>query len=141
MFLLCGTGSMHDPGNTLIMTTRNSTMRTIMKYAAALTLTGALAVAAATPSQARHWHNGAAIGAGFAAGAIVGAAAVSANDGYNGYYDGQDYAYEPGYAGDYAYEPGPGYSGSRYYRNGNNVNTRDCMGSPGSLGYVPCNKY
>lgn len=120
-----------------------------MKYAAALTLTGALAVAAATPSQARHWHNGAAIGAGFAAGAIVGAAAVSANDGYNGYYDGQDYAYEPGYAGDsYAYEPGyagdyayaPVYSGRRYF--GNRVNSRDCALSPGSVNYVPCsNKF
>jgi hypothetical protein len=118
-------------------------MRTIMKYAAALTLIGALAVAAATPSQARHWHNGAAIGAGFAAGAVIGAAAATAN---NGYYYGSDYAYEPGYAGDYdgdyAYEPGPVYSGPRYYGNRNSVNSRDCALSPGSVHYVPCsNKF
>jgi hypothetical protein len=70
-------------------------MRTIIKYATAAALTGALAVAMATPSQARHGRNAAAIG-GFAAGAVVGAAA--ANAAYGPYYD-----YGPGYA----YDAGP----------------------------------
>ena len=47
-------------------------MRTILKYAAAVALTGALAVAAATPSEARHGRNAAA-GIGFVAGALIGA--------------------------------------------------------------------
>lgn len=115
-------------------------MRTTMKYATALALTGALAVAAATPSQARHWHNGAAIGVGIAAGALAGAAIAGANSGY--YYGpdyGPDYAYDPGYAGDYAYEPAPAYYGPRYYYNRSGRNWRDCTSSPGSVHYVPCN--
>ena len=51
-------------------------MKTIVKYAAAAALTGALALAAATPGQARNGRNAAIIG-GFAAGAVVGAAAAS----------------------------------------------------------------
>jgi hypothetical protein len=78
-------------------------MRTLSKYAAAATLTGALALVAATPSQARwgghHWHgNGAAAAIGFGAGALLGAAAA------NTYYGPQYYA-----PGPYAYEPGPDY--------------------------------
>jgi hypothetical protein len=74
------------------------TMRTSLKYATALTLAGALAIAAATPSQAR-WHGGGAVAAGavagLAAGAIIGSAANNAyyNDGY--YYGPGPYAYEP----------------------------------------------
>ena len=72
-------------------------MRTILKYAAGLTLTGALALAMATPGQAREGrHTAAAVG--FGAGALVGAAAVNANRGTyaRGYYDPNDaYAYEP----------------------------------------------
>src|SRR5689334_15822931 len=91
-------------------------MKTIIKYAAAAALTGALALAAVTPGQARNGRNAAIIG-GFAAGAVVGAAAASAaNDGYyynDGYYNGPGlgYAYEPGYVDDgaYAYEPVPTY--------------------------------
>ena len=90
-------------------------MKTIIKYAAAAALTGALALAAVTPGQARNGRNAAIIG-GFAAGAVVGAAASAANDGYyynDGYYNGPGpgYAYEPGYVDDgaYAYEPVPSY--------------------------------
>jgi hypothetical protein len=39
-------------------------MKTIAKYATAMALTGALAVAAASPSEARHGRNAAAIGFG-----------------------------------------------------------------------------
>jgi PXPV repeat (3 copies) len=81
-------------------------MKTMFKYAAAATLAGALALAAATPSEARNGRNAAIIG-GFAAGALVGAAVANSyyGPGYYGpgYYD--DYAYAP----DYAYEPGPVY--------------------------------
>jgi hypothetical protein len=97
-------------------------MKTIVKYAAAAALTGALALAAVTPGQARNGRNAAIIG-GFAAGAVVGAAAASAaNDGYY-YGPGPGYAYEPGYVDDgaYAYEPAPAYElaptyGYRTYR-------------------------
>jgi hypothetical protein len=82
-------------------------MRTVLKYAAAVALTGALALAAATPSQARHGRNAALIG-GFAAGAVVGAAVAS-----GGYYGGPGYYYGPGPAyygpGPYAYEQAPVY--------------------------------
>jgi hypothetical protein len=89
-------------------------MRLLSKYVTAAALTGALALAAATPSQARWyghgWHNGAGAAVGFGAGALVGAAA--ANAAYPGYYDygyAPGYAYAPRSAGAYAYEPAPGY--------------------------------
>jgi hypothetical protein len=114
-------------------------MKTIMKYAAAAAMTGALALAAVTPSQAR---NGAAIaaGAGFAAGAVVGAAAVN-----NAYYGPGYYGagYGPGYYGDdYAYEPAPAYygPGPRYYTNSyrNRTNEGNCAVSPASSGFSIC---
>ena len=89
-------------------------MRTVLKYAAAAALTGVLAVAAATPGQARDGRNTAAA-IGFGAGALVGAAAATAAS--NNYYYGPGY-YEPGYAyygpryvaePTYAYEPAPVY--------------------------------
>ena len=101
-------------------------MKTLMKYTAAVALTGALALAAATPSEARHGRNAAAIG--FGVGAIAGAAVASSayNGGYYGYYE-PGYAYAPDYGYDsygydtnsyaydsYAYEPAPRY---RHYRN------------------------
>jgi hypothetical protein len=115
------------------------TMKTLFKLAAAATLTGALALAAVTPSQARDGRNAAAA-IGFGAGALVGAAAASAN---NGYYYGPGYAYNPGpayYGDDYAYEPAPiyvepaqtYYYSGRYQRN----NQRGCGGSPGSMNYT-----
>jgi hypothetical protein len=74
-------------------------MRTALKYAAALTLTGALALAVATPGQAREGrHTAAAVG--------VGATAVDANR--------STYAsstYDPN--GAYAYEPAPNYGSAR----------------------------
>jgi len=74
-------------------------MRRSLKFATALTLAGALAIAAASPSQAR-WHGGGAVAAGavagLAAGAIIGSAAAN-----NGYYN-DGYYYGPG---PYAYEP------------------------------------
>ena len=47
-------------------------MNTIVRYATAAALTGALALAAATPSEARNGRNAAAIG--FGVGAVAGAA-------------------------------------------------------------------
>jgi hypothetical protein len=93
-------------------------MKTWIKYTAAVALTGAMALAAATPSEARHGRNAAAIG--FGVGAVAGAAIASSayNGGYYGYYDEPAYAYAPGYAYDsygydgYAYAPAPAY---RYY--------------------------
>jgi hypothetical protein len=112
-------------------------MRTAFKYAAALAVTGALALAAATPSQAR-WHGGGAAAAGFAAGALVGAAAASANNGYYYAPGYSGYAYEPGYA----YDPGiqadhryGGRSGGYYYYN----NEQQCSLGSGNPNYVPCN--
>ena len=104
-------------------------MKRFIKYTAAAALTGALALAAATPSEARNGRNAAAIG--FGVGAVAGAAIASSayNGGYYGYgyYDEPAYAYSPGYAYEapgyayepygydgYAYEPAPRY---RYYRN------------------------
>jgi len=95
-------------------------MKTMMKYATAAALAGALAAAAVTPGEARDGRNAAAA-IGFGAGALVGAAAASSayNNGYYGYAD-PGYAYAPGYAYEsapiyddsYAYEPSPRY---RYY--------------------------
>jgi len=70
-------------------------MRNVFKYAAAATLTGALALSFAAPSQAEGGRNAAAA-VGFVAGAAVGAAATN--------YYGDDYAYEPAYV-----EPAPVY--------------------------------
>jgi hypothetical protein len=127
-------------------------MKTLSKYAVAAALTGALALAAATPSQARWyghggWHNGGAAAAiGFGAGALVGAAvAGGAYPGYYGYDDGAGYAYALGpYAsyGDnsYAYAPGPdsyAYAPGRYtgYRSHQG---RSCTQSPASMNYTSC---
>jgi len=97
-------------------------MNRILEYAAAAALTGALALAAASPSEARGGRNAAAIG-GFAAGALVGAAVVGSQ--YNNGYYGPSYGYapgyyaEPGYAPGYAYEPEPVYvAPRRAYRGG-----------------------
>lgn len=101
-------------------------MKTIFKYAATAALTGALALAAASPGEARNGRNAAAIGLGVAA--VAGAAIASSayNNGYYGYYGDPGYAYGPGYAyapgyayddgyayGSYAYAPAPAY-GYRY---------------------------
>jgi hypothetical protein len=100
-------------------------MKNVFNFAAAVTLSGALAVAFAGPSQAAGGRHAAAA-AGFVAGAAVGAVATGAAYN-NGYYYGGDYAYEPAYAGDYAYEPAyvepapvyvvPSYSYDNYYPN------------------------
>jgi len=68
-----------------------------LKTVAAIGVAGALLLAVATPSLARDGRNAAA-GAGFAAGAVVGAAAANAAYGSRYNYD------EPGY-GAYAYAP------------------------------------
>jgi hypothetical protein len=117
-------------------------MRTIFKYAAAIALTGALAVAAATPSEARHGRNAAA-GIGFVAGALIGSAIV--NNGYYGepgYYDQGSYGYGAGAYEPYAYEPAPGYYapapryyGGSAYRSG----TSTCDASPASINFGACN--
>ena len=82
---------------------------TIVRYATAAALTGALALAAATPSEARNGRNAAAIG--FGVGAVAGAA-IAGSAYSNGYYGepGYAYGYAPGYGYDsYAYEPAPAY--------------------------------
>jgi hypothetical protein len=107
-------------------------MKTVFKIAAAAALTGALALAAVTPSQARHGRNAAAA-VGFGAGALIGAAVASGNGGY--YYGNPGYAYGPAYydGGDYAYEPGPTYiePAPTYYYSGRS-NTPKCTRSPSS---------
>lgn len=85
-------------------------MNKLFKYAGAATLTAALALAAASPSEARNGRNTAAA-IGFGAGALVGAA-VASSAYNNGYYYGDGYAYDPGpayYAPGYAYEAAPVY--------------------------------
>jgi len=116
-------------------------MNVFAKFALAATVTGAMALAAATPGEARNGRNTAAA-IGFGAGALVGAAAVSsANSGYYGarYYE-PGYAYEPAYSYEpdyYAYEPAPRYApGPRYYSRG--TTGSQCGGSPGSTNYRPC---
>ncbi|MET0669169.1 MAG: hypothetical protein ABWY66_04140 [Xanthobacteraceae bacterium] len=113
------------------------------KSLAVIGVAGAMALAAATPSEARSGRNAAAIGAGvagFAIGAAVGSAAASANSGY--YYGQPAYGYgysqpaygyysEPAYVDSYAYAPrrsyyggdpsgyyAPAYGYSRSYRHG-----------------------
>ena len=87
-------------------------MKTIFKYAATAALTGALALAAASPGEARNGRNAAAIGFGVGA-AVAGAAIASSayNNGYYGYYGDPGYAYGPGYAyaPGYAYDDGYAY--------------------------------
>lgn len=120
-------------------------MRTFAKFALAAAVTGAVAMAAASPSEARNGRNTAAA-IGFGAGALVGAAAASSANGYYGpsYYSEPSYAYEPGYAAYesdyYAYEPAPRYMGPRYYRSGRNVSTDNsrCGGNPATPGFTPC---
>lgn len=117
-------------------------MKTVWKYATAVALAGTLALAAATPSEARNGRNAAMIG-GFAAGAVIGAAAASANNGYYygpGYASG--YAYQPGYAYEPAYaEPvyaEPVYAAPRYqYRNNYHPTCAVEMGG-GRLDYSAC---
>lgn len=99
---------------------KETKMKTILKFATAVAVTGALALAAASPSEARYGHNAAAIG--FGVGALAGAAIAGSayNNGY--YYGDPGYAYGPGYAYEsysydpyvdsYAYAPAP----RRYYR-------------------------
>lgn len=102
-------------------------MKSIFKYGTAVVLIGALALAAATPSEARYGRNAAAIG--FGVGALAGAAIASSayNGGYYGYYE-PGYAYAPGYVYEpygydsYEYVPAPRY---RYYRNWSDEHSTD----------------
>src|SRR5450631_1649842 len=114
-------------------------MKTILRFTGAAVLTGALALAAVSPSQARDGRNAAAA-IGFGAGALVGAAAASANNGY--YYGDPGYAYAPGpvyYGDDYAYEPAPVYvEPAPTYYSGRYRNGRTCGQSPGSMNYKAC---
>jgi hypothetical protein len=94
----------------------------LTKGAVAAALVAAVGLAA-TPSEARCRGCGAAA-AGFAAGAIVGAAATSSYYGPGYYYGGPGYYDGPAYyGGPYAYEPAPVYSEPAYaaapvYRSG-----------------------
>jgi len=107
-------------------------MNRLVKPALALGLVSAMALAVATPSEARNGRNAAAIGAGvagFAVGAAVGSAAANANRGYyynepyaysSGYHYNEPRAYygEPAYVDSYAYSPRRNYYGgdpSGYY--------------------------
>jgi hypothetical protein len=107
-----------------------------VKAVATVGVVGTLALAAATPSQARHGRIAAA-GVGFAAGALLGAAAANAYEpayygpGYGAYAYAPDYG-GPVYApGAYAYEPGPGVYG---------VNPSSCAteGNYGQTDYWAC---
>jgi hypothetical protein len=85
-------------------------MKMTTKYAVTAALAGALAISAATPSFARNGRIAAAAGAGLVAGAVVGAAAANANNGYygpNAYSSG--YVAGPYASNAYAYEPEPVY--------------------------------
>jgi hypothetical protein len=108
-------------------------MTTFGKYAVAAALTGAMALAAASPSEARGGRNAAAA-IGFGAGALVGAAAVNSYN--NGYYNGQPGYYSAGYGyeADDAYEPAPVYvrRGPGYYGGGYRSNLHGCLSSPAS---------
>jgi hypothetical protein len=106
---------------------KETQMKTWINYSAAVALAGVMALAAASPSEARNGRNAAAIG--FGVGALAGAAIASSayNNGYYGYYE-PGYAYAPAYGYDsyaydsYAYEPAPRY---RYYRNWREHNTNN----------------
>jgi hypothetical protein len=115
-------------------------MKTFTKFAVAAVMTGAVALAAASPSEARGGRNTAAA-IGFGAGALVGAAAASSyNNGYYygepGYAYGGGYAYDTGYAYEPVYEPAPVY----YYNSRPYRGTRSgCGSSPASMnGGQPC---
>lgn len=90
-------------------------MSPFTKTAAAVTLAGAMVLAAAAPSEARggRW---AAAGIGFAAGALIGAAAANAaaSSYYAPGYYGGGYGYGGYYGGPYAYEPAPVYAAPVY---------------------------
>ena len=118
-------------------------MNRFTKPVLALGLVSALALAVATPSEARSGRNAAAIGAGvagFAVGAAIGSAAANSYyGGPYGYYDG-GYAYAPayntysydGYAYDgYAYAPAPGRT---YY---DRRDPSSYYAPSGSYGYAP----
>ena len=119
-------------------------MRTLSKYAAAAAVAGALAFAAATPSQARWyghgWHHGPGAAIGFGVGALIGAAAASAA--YPLYYDydyGPVYAYVP----DEGYAPGP-YDSYAYaprygvWSSANSHHGPGCAQSPASVNFTSC---
>jgi hypothetical protein len=117
-------------------------MRKILKYAVATALTGALALAVVTPSEARHGRNAAIIG-GVAAATVFGlAAAANANASYNGYYVGPGYYYEPA---PYAYQGGPVYQGApvfveprNNYRYGTSAPSCASEGPYGHVDYGAC---
>jgi hypothetical protein len=84
---------------------------------AGLALAGILAITAASATDAsaqwrRHggWGPAVGIGAGIAAGALIGSAVAARPYGYGGYgYGGYGYYDEPVYAAPYAYDSGPTY--------------------------------
>jgi hypothetical protein len=90
-------------------------MNMALKNTAAVALSGALLVAAASPSFAQRGRTAAAAGIGFAAGAMIGAAAANSGA-YYGY--GPAYSYGPGYSyGPFeapGYEPAPAYPSYQY---------------------------
>ena len=90
-------------------------MKKVFRYASAVTMAGALALATASPSEAWRGRNAAAIG--FGVGAVAGAVVASSayNNGYYGYYGAPGYAYDDyTYGPGYAYVPAPRYG---YYDN------------------------
>ncbi len=122
-------------------------MQRILKYAAVAGTAGMMAIGMSMPSYAAHGRNAAAA-IGFGAGAVVGAAAANANNGYYGpRYSEPGYAYSPGYGsspgyGAYDYAPGPraGYAVGydNYGPSALTTSERQCTLSPASINYVPC---
>jgi hypothetical protein len=99
-------------------------MNKVVKFAIAATMVGAFALAVSSPSEARYYGRGAALG--FGAGALVGAAVATGYYG-TGYY-------------------GSGYYGRAYgavpYGYGDTLdNTFLCTMSPASINYVPCDNW
>lgn len=114
-------------------------MNTFLKIAMAAAVAGAFALPMASQAAWDHHDGrGEAAAVGFGAGAVVGATAA------NSAYGSNEYGSEEGYDS-YAYDPAPTSGASGYalgYRgawaNSSNRNELQCMMSPGSQNYVPC---
>jgi hypothetical protein len=104
-------------------------MNMVLKSAAMAALLGVVALASATPGEARYGR-AAAAGAGFVAGAAVGAAA--ANSAYGSGYYAPGYGYGPGY--DAYASTGSAYATPRNYYGYTGGTVYDSCGTEGNYG-------